>query len=195
MKSVTIFLALTMMVAVAESTVFVLAGGGLAVTGGGLALAGLLGLKAAFLGGALIGAAAGRRRTRTHFKPSRRSFSRSFKSHGRRFGRSIEDEKTIDNNEALSNAILDASLNDADDCAKKLICSLNAQEVSTLASDESAIAELFGKSGSIDVTAATAEFDLAALMGRLAGKAQCETIYARCPYESKDLMEIMRSEF
>ena len=44
-------------------------------------------------------------------------------------------------------------------------------------------------------TAATAEFDLAALMGRQAGKAQCETIYARCPYESKDLMEIMRREF
>jgi len=195
MKSATIFLALAMMVAVAESTIFVI-GGGAAVAGGGFALAGLLGLKAAFLGGALIGAAAGRRRTRTHFKPSRRSFSRSFKSHGHgRFGRSIEDEKTIDNDEALSNAILDASLNDADDCAKKLICSLNAKEVSTLASDESAIAELFGKSGSIDVTAATAEFDLAALMGRLAGKAQCDTIYARCSYEPKDLMEIMRSEF
>jgi len=195
MKSATIFLALAMMVAVAESTIFVI-GGGAAVAGGGFALAGLLGLKAAFLGGALIGAAAGRRRTRTHLRPSRKSFSRSFKSHGHgRFGRSIEDEKTIDNDEALSNAILDASLNDADDCAKKLICSLNAKEVSTLASDESAIAELFGKSGSIDVTAATAEFDLAALMGRLAGKAQCDTIYARCPYESKDLMEIMRSEF
>lgn len=195
MKSATIFLALAMMVAVAESTIFVI-GGGAAVAGGGFALAGLLGLKAAFLGGALIGAAAGRRRTRTHFRPSRKSFSRSFKSHGHgRFGRSIEDEKTIDNDEALSNAILDASLNDADDCAKKLICSLNAKEVSTLASDESAIAELFGKSGSIDVTAATAEFDLAALMGRLAGKAQCDTIYARCPYEPKDLMETMRSEF
>lgn len=195
MKSATIFLALAMMVAVAESTIFVI-GGGAAVAGGGFALAGLLGLKAAFLGGALIGAAASRRRTRTHFRPSRKSFSRSFKSHGHgRFGRSIEDEKTIDNDEALSNAILDASLNDADDCAKKLICSLNAKEVSTLASDESAIAELFGKSGSIDVTAATAEFDLAALMGRLAGKAQCDTIYARCPYESKDLMETMRSEF
>jgi len=187
MKSVTIFLALAMMVAVAESTVF--------ITGGGLALAGLLGLKAALFGGALIGAAASRRRHYTHYRPSRKSYSRSYKTHKYRYGRSIEDEEIIDEHEALSNAILDASLNDAEDCAKKLICSLNAKEVSTLASDESAIAELFGKSGSIDVSAATAEFDLAALMGRQAGKAQCETIYARCPYESKDLMEIMRREF
>jgi hypothetical protein len=52
-------------------------------------------------------------------------------------------------------------LNDAEDCAKKLICSLNAKEVSTLASDESAIAELFGKSGSIDVSGiVTKNFDL-----------------------------------
>merc|ERR1712008_490047 len=153
-----------------ESTVF--------ITGGGLALAGLLGLKAALFGGVLIGAAASRRRH--YYKPSRKSYSKSYKTHKYRYGRSIEDEEIIDEHEALSNAILDASLNDAEDCAKKLICSLNAKEVSTLASDESAIAELFGKSGSIDVSAATAEFDLAALMGRQAGKAQCETIYARC---------------
>lgn len=192
MQSAKIFLALAMMVMVAESTVF--------ITGGGLALAGLLGLKAALFGGILIGAAASRRRpsrksySRTHKMPSRKSYSRSYKTHSR-YGRSIENEDTVDKHEALSNAILDASLNDAEDCAKKLICSLNAKEVSTLASDESAIAELFGKSGSIDVSAATAEFDLAALMGRQAGKAQCDTIYARCPYESKDLMKIMRSEF
>ena len=79
------------------------------------------------------------------------NYPNSFKTH-RRFGRSIEDKEIIDEHEALSNAILDASLNDAEDCAKKLICSLNAKEVSTLASDESAIAELFGKSGSIDVS-------------------------------------------
>merc|ERR1712008_458838 len=122
---------LAMMVMVAESTVF--------ITGGGLALAGLLGLKAALFGGVLIGAAASRRRHYTH-KPSRKSYSKSYKTHKYRYGRSIEDEEIIDENEALSNAILDASLNDAEDCAKKLICSLNAKEVSTLASDESAIA-------------------------------------------------------
>ena len=70
MKSVTIFFALAMMVSVAESTVF--------ITGGGLALAGLLGLKAALFGGALIGAAASRRRHYTHYRPSRKSYSRRY---------------------------------------------------------------------------------------------------------------------
>ena len=85
-------------------------------------------------------------------------FPNSYKTHKYRYGRSIEDEEIIDEHEALSNAILDASLNDAEDCAKKLICSLNAKEVSTLASDEAAIAELFGKSGSIDVSGIVLRF-------------------------------------
>ena len=89
------------------------------------------------------------------------NFPNSYKTHKYRYGRSIEDDEIIDEHEALSNAILDASLNDAEDCAKKLICSLNAKEVSTLASDESAIAELFGKSGSIDVSGIVSRiFDL-----------------------------------
>ena len=89
------------------------------------------------------------------------NYPNSYKTHKYRYGRSIEDEEIIEEHEALSNAILDASLNDAEDCAKKLICSLNAKEVSTLASDESAIAELFGKSGSIDVSGIVSRiFDL-----------------------------------
>ena len=70
MQSAKIFLTLAMMVMVAESTVF--------ITGGGLALAGLLSLKAALFGGALIGAAASRRRTKTHYRPSRKSYSRRY---------------------------------------------------------------------------------------------------------------------
>ena len=38
--------------------------------------------------------------------------------------------------------------------------------------------------------AASVEFDLAAIMGRQAGKTQCDTIYARCPYESKDIIKV-----
>ena len=68
-----------------------------------------------------------------------------------RWGRSAEDD-TTDETEAISNAILDASLNDGEDCAKKLVCSLNAQDINSLAPDESTIATLFGKSGSIDVS-------------------------------------------
>jgi len=174
MHSAKVLVAMAMMVAIAESTII--------VAGGGLALAGLFGLKALLVGGFAAGAvigAASRRRSYSHG----RSYGRSH----RRWGRSVEDES--------SNAILDASLNDAEDCAKKLICSLNAQDVKTLQADEAAIASLFGKTAGIDLSSTTVEFDLAALMGRQAGKHQCDTIYARCPYQSKDLMEVMRKEF
>jgi len=182
MLAAKVLVAMTVMVAIAESTIVV------GVVGGGAALAGLLGLKALLVGGfaagALIGAAS-RRRT-----SSRRSHGRMMRKSYRRHGRSVEDE--IDEN---SNAILDASLNDEDDCAKKLVCSLNAQDIRTLQADEVVIATLFGKSAGIDLSAATVEFDLAALMGRQTGKAQCDTIYARCPYQTKDLMEVMRKQF
>jgi len=181
MLAAKVLVAMTVMVAIAESTIVV------GVVGGGAALAGLLGLKALLVGGfaagALIGAASRRR-------GSRRSHGRMMRKSYRRHGRSVEDE--IDEN---SNAILDASLNDEDDCAKKLVCSLNAQDIRTLQADEVVIATLFGKSAGIDLSAATVEFDLAALMGRQTGKAQCDTIYARCPYQTKDLMEVMRKQF
>jgi len=181
MLAAKVLVAMTVMVTIAESTIVV------GVVGGGAALAGLLGLKALLVGGfaagALIGAASRRR-------GSRRSHGRMMRKSYRRHGRSVEDE--IDEN---SNAILDASLNDEDDCAKKLVCSLNAQDIRTLQADEVVIATLFGKSAGIDLSAATVEFDLAALMGRQTGKAQCDTIYARCPYQTKDLMEVMRKQF
>jgi len=182
MLAAKVLVAMTVMVAIAESTIVV------GVVGGGAALAGLLGLKALLVGGfaagALIGAASRRRSS------SRRSHGRMMRKSYRRHGRSVEDE--IDEN---SNAILDVSLNDEDDCAKKLVCSLNAQDIRTLQADEVVIASLFGKSAGIDLSAATVEFDLAALMGRQTGKAQCDTIYARCPYQTKDLMEVMRKQF
>jgi len=175
MHSAKVLVAMAMMVVVAESTIIIGT-----VAGGGLALAGLLGLKALLVGGFAAGAAIGA-------ASRRRSRYRSY----RRYGRSVEDESF----DEMSNAILDASLNDAEDCAKKLVCSLNAQDVKTLQADEAAIASLFGKSAGIDLASTTVEFDLAALMGRQAGKHQCDTIYARCPYQSKDLMEVMRKEF
>ena len=90
----------------------------------------------------------------------------------------------------MAEVLLDASLNDADDCGKKLICILNAQE--SLAEDEAKIAQLFGKTESIDLSAVTVEFDVAALMGKKVGEAQCETIYNRCNYGVKDLMNVIR---
>merc|ERR1719361_2508907 len=110
--------------------------------------------------------------------------------------RSVKEKtETFEEIQAISNGVLDASLNDAEDCAKKLVCSLNAADPKTLQADEAAIASLFGKTAGIELTSTTVEFDLAALMGRQVGKNQCDTIYARCPYQSKDLMEVMRKEF
>ena len=85
---------------------------------------------------------------------------------------------------------MQASRDDSQDCGKKLVCVLNTQK--NLAEDEAKIAQLFGQSGEVDVTAVTAEFDLAALMGQKAGEDHCNLIYARCPYEVKNLMEVIR---
>jgi len=189
MHSAKVLVALAMMVYMTEGLFL-----------GGAGIAALIGLKALFIKGAAVGAAIGyasRRRSygRSYsYRPSyRKSYRKSYSSH-RRYGRSVEDEpETFD--ETISNAILDASLNDAEDCAKKLICSLTAKDANTLEADERILANVFGKSAGIDLTSTTVEFDLAALMGRQAGKAQCDKIYARCPYQTKDLMEVMRSEF
>merc|ERR1711963_1338719 len=126
-----LFLALFACVSMSEAT-FVLGTGALTITGGGALLATLLGLKAAAIGGHALG---GRRRS----YGSRRSFHR-------RYGRSVETEEDM-----MAEVLLDASLNDADDCGKKLICILNAQE--SLAEDEAKIAQLFGKTESIDLSA------------------------------------------
>jgi hypothetical protein len=158
--------------------------GGLTVAGGGLALAALFGIKAAAVGGfALGGALASRRRS-----SGRRSYGRSYRRSYGRYGRSVEDE----DESSLTETLLEASRNDADDCAKKVVCALNAMNAMELAEDEKAIVALFGQNESIDVTAVTVEFDLAALMGQKAGAAQCSKIYSRCRYEAKDLMEAIR---
>ena len=96
-------------------------------------------------------------------------------SYKRRWGRSTEVTK----NDDLTETLLQTSLVDTNDCAKKLVCSLNAHDFTTLAADEKSIVTLFGQSDKIDVSAVTAEFDLAALMGRQAGPEQCQRIYAR----------------
>ena len=106
---------------------------------------------------------------------------------GYRIGkRSVEDESDI------SEMLLLASRSDADDCAKKMICMLNAADAKTLAEEELAIAKAFGQNESIDVAAVTVEFDLAAIMGKKVGPSQCEIIYSRCPYQIKEIMEALQ---
>jgi hypothetical protein len=71
------------------------------------------------------------------------------------------------------------------------IFSLSSRDVTTLAEDEQLILSLFGR-GDIDVSKSTVEFDLAAKMGQKVGLEHCNTVYARCPYNVKQLMEVMR---
>ena len=109
MNSIKLFLFFTVYVMTAESLFF---DGGLTVVGGGWALAALLGLKAAALGGVALGLAASRRSRggRRHYYTKRR------------YGRSVEDETDM-----MAEILLQASRNDEQDCAKKLVCVLNAQ--------------------------------------------------------------------
>ena len=173
MLSIKVLIALAFCLAISEATFIV----GTTAVGGAWAFAGLLAIKAAVFGGLALGAAAGRARSRS-------SGRRYYK---RRWGRSVEDE--VDQRTQL---LLTASLNDGQDCAKKMVCSLSAADFNTLTYEEQAIAKLFGQAENIDLTAVSVEFDLAAHMGRKAGEEQCQLIYSRCPYQTKDLMEVIR---
>ena len=161
MKLTILFLVLSSIIMYTEST---------------LILAGIIAVKAAIVGAFIIGGIAG------GIAGSAARNNRG-RSHGRsRYGRSVAD---------VDEMFLVASQNDADDCAKKLICSLAARDPRTLAQDEAVIVNIFGKN-TLDVSKATVEFDLAAIMGRKAGGAQCEKIYSRCVYPTNTMMEVMR---
>ena len=150
---------------------------------GGITLAGVLALKAAAIGGAGLGLAlgsAGRRR-----RPRVRYYKKS------RYGRSTADAE--ESEEAATSALLAASVYDADDCAKMTVCLLNAKLAESLDEDERKLASLFGRKGELDVSKVTVVFDLAAVVGKKAGKAQCERIYARCPYGLAELMSVFRA--
>jgi hypothetical protein len=92
--------------------------------------------------------------------------------------------------------ILEASQEDAYDCAKKLVCMIHAKPVHSLSYEEQAIYSLFGsKVESLDVSRDSIEFEVAALMGSKVGVSQCNKIYSRCPHEQATLMEAIRDSF
>ena len=95
-------------------------GGTLAITGGP-ALAGIIALKAAALGGLALGAAFGGRR--------------------RRFGRSVEETREL---------LLIANRDDAADCAKKLICELSAFNAEKLTEKSKSLLELLSERSTVE---------------------------------------------
>ena len=96
---------------------------------------------------------------------------------------------TIPSNQIPDQFIFNAGFQDANDCAKKFICELNAKDETMLDSIEMVTRTLFGddNSGRFDVTKPSAHFDFAAIVGRKAGFKQCETIFARCDVPYVDL--------
>lgn len=135
-------------------------------------IAGIIGLKiAGGIGfGAGVLASRGGRRGR-------------FGGRGRRFGRSVTESEVGD-------AFLQASIDDADDCAKKMVCMVNSKSVEELSEIEKTIHEMFGQDDEINVSKSTVEFDLAALVGRKAGYLQCKSVYARCPHSQEVLVQV-----
>jgi hypothetical protein len=158
----------------ATSTIVVVNGQIITAAVAGSIIAAAVGLKIVaglgFAAGAGVGFAGGRR------------------NGGRRFGkRSAADAKSI---------MLEASLDDAQDCAKKLVCTINAKPTHAHGPEEKAIYSIFGNQvESLDVSQDTVEFELAALMGRRVGVSQCNKIYARCPFEQKTLLEAIQSSY
>merc|ERR1712212_1390643 len=94
--------------------------------------------------------------------------------------------------ETLAEVFLEASRKDQYDCAKLLICELNAKSAEELKEDELTISRSFGQMDAVDVTAPGVEFDLAGLIGRMVGSQRCKTIYSRCTLTPQATMESIR---
>ena len=103
-------------------------------------------------------------------------------------GRKKRDAQSID----LEEVILEASIQDADDCLKSFVCQLNSKSAESLSPLEKVWILTFGQND-IDVTLPTIEFDVAAVMGRKAGVKQCHTIYSRCQTEYEVLDSFLKS--
>jgi hypothetical protein len=94
--------------------------------------------------------------------------------------------------ENLAEIFLEASRKDQYDCAKLLVCELNAKPAQEMMEDEMIIGSAFGQMEAIDVTAPSVEFDLASLVGRMVGSQRCKTLYSRCAVTPNAIMEGIR---
>jgi hypothetical protein len=162
-------------------------------------------LVESFLISALIGfkvgyALASRNRGRSHG----RSYGRS------RWGRSIV-EGSEDNSVQIEQVMLQASLNDNDDCAKAFVCHVHAKPARTTAMEEF-VFEYFGGNSKdtamlkalvpqtsegmtvMDVLSPTVQFDLAAQVGKAGGAQQCQRIYAQCPLPYSELIGVLEGK-
>ena len=91
----------------------------------------------------------------------------------------------------MEELLLAAARADTDDCAKAFVCELNTKTAEPLSEMERAVFDIFAEDAALDVNRESVQFQLAALVGRLAGLRQCKTVYSRCPVEYPGLLEAM----
>lgn len=106
--------------------------------------------------------------------------------------------------------MLQASLQDNDDCAKAYVCHVHAKPTRTTAMEEFVFEYFSGNSketamlkalvpqtseGStvVDAFSPTIQFDLAAEIGKIAGSEQCTKIYAQCPLPYSEIVGILEN--
>jgi len=100
--------------------------------------------------------------------------------------------RALGKRETLAEIFLEASRKDQYDCAKLLVCELNAIPVDELREDEIIVSRAFGQEDAVDVTDNAVEFHLAGLIGRKIGSPRCKTMYSRCVLTPQKLMEDIR---
>ncbi|TRY69448.1 hypothetical protein TCAL_14212 [Tigriopus californicus] len=118
------------------------------------------------------------------------SAGHSFSKHHRK--RSIEagrDEDWIQH-------LLEASIEDENDCDKKFVCEVSTKPMEAMDFTELFIYKVFGSHGTdIDVEDMSVEFQLAHAVGHVAGFDHCEDIYARCNLSYEDILVSMKQRF
>jgi len=90
----------------------------------------------------------------------------------------------------------DMIFKDQDDCAKRLLCELNARYEAgeTLTQNERIIAQSYGKNGEVDINEESLEFDIAVLLGKIGGMRRCEMSYRRCESSVAEMMRMIDIE-
>ncbi len=94
----------------------------------------------------------------------------------------------------MEELVNEAVLEDASDCAKRLVCAVNTVPVDSLNEMEATIYKMFGNGGVLDAAKESAQFDLAAIVGRKVGEGHCAKVYARCPLSSQQLRSLLQGQ-
>ena len=83
---------------------------------------------------------------------------------------------------------------DQSNCAKQLVCQINAKNVEERTPEESVIIAMFGKQYGGASKLSMAEFEFAAKIGATSGsELVCQDVYSSCPYSAKQILALFKS--